>query len=286
MPQPSDRYAVIGHPVAHSRSPDIHRRFAAQCDQAMEYTRLPAPADGFERVAREFFDCGGAGLNVTLPFKQAAFELADRLSERAERAGAVNTLMATGDGLFADNTDGAGLVADLVDNLAVNIAGRRLLILGAGGAVRGVVPSLLAAGAARITIANRSPDKARAIAAACADMGEVVACGLNAAPDDAELVINAISAGLTEAAMPAIDARILARAVAVYDMIYADTPTPFLRWAAAHGVATGRDGFGMLVEQAAESFALWRGVRPETAPVIAALRPHFARPHAGRTETL
>ncbi|AWN14699.1 shikimate dehydrogenase [Salinisphaera sp. LB1] len=273
-----DRYAVIGHPVEHSRSPDIHRLFAEQCAQTMDYTRLPAPVDGFERVAGEFFAAGGAGLNVTLPFKTAAAELADRLTERARRAGAVNTLMASADGLVGDNTDGAGLVADLVDNLGVAIAGRRLLILGAGGAVRGVVPNLLAAGAARITIANRSADKARAIADACADMGAVSACALDAAPADADLVINAISAGLTEGSMPAIDARVLARAGAVYDLIYADAPTPFLRWAAEHGVTAGRDGFGMLVEQAAESFALWRGIRPATAPVIAALRDATRRP--------
>lgn len=277
-----DRYAVIGHPVEHSRSPEIHRLFAEQCDQAMEYTRLPAPFDGFQRVASEFFAGGGAGLNVTLPFKQAAADLAARLTQRAERAGAVNTLMATDDGLLGDNTDGAGLVADLIEHLRVNIAGRHLLILGAGGAVRGVVPSLLAAGAAHITIANRSVDKARAIATACTDMGKVVACGLDALPDNADLVINAISAGLTEGTMPAIDARVLSRAGAVYDMIYADEPTPFLRWAAEHGVSAGRDGFGMLVEQAAESFALWRGIRPQTAPVIAALRPA----HVGRTEPL
>ncbi|MGB7756356.1 MAG: shikimate dehydrogenase [Salinisphaera sp.] len=273
-----DRYAVIGHPVDHSRSPDIHRLFAEQCGQSMEYTHLPAPIDGFEGVANAFFAAGGAGLNVTLPFKLAAAELADQLTERARRAGAVNTLMASADGVLGDNTDGAGLVADLVDNLGVELAGRHVLILGAGGAVRGVVPNLLAAGAARITIANRSTDKARAIADACAGMGEVSACGLDGAPDDADLVINAISAGLTEGTMPAIDARVLTRAGAVYDMIYADEPTPFLRWAAGYGVTTGRDGFGMLVEQAAESFALWRGVRPQTAPVIAALRGATRQP--------
>lgn len=272
MSQTPDRYAVIGHPVEHSRSPAIHRLFARQCNQAIEYTHLPAPIDGFERVAGEFFAAGGAGLNVTLPFKQAAAVLADQLTQRARCAGAVNTLMASPEGLLGDNTDGAGLVADLIDHLGVTIAGRHLLILGAGGAVRGVVPDLLAAGAARITIANRSPDKARAIAAACAAMGDVHACALDSAPDDAELVINAISAGLTEGAMPTVDARVLARAGAVYDMIYAEAPTPFLRWAGQHGVSAACDGFGMLVEQAAESFALWRGMRPETAPVRAALR--------------
>lgn len=272
MPDTFDRYAVIGHPVDHSRSPDIHRLFAAQCGQRMEYTRLPAPVDGFARVAGAFFEAGGAGLNVTLPFKQAAAELADTLTERAHRAGAVNTLMAGPEGLVGDNTDGAGLVADLTGRLGIEITGRHVLILGAGGAVRGVVPSLFAAGAGRITLANRSLDKAEAIATSCAGMGTITACRLDAAPPDAELVVNAISAGLTDNAMPTLDAAVLRRAAAVYDMIYADTPTPFLRWARTHGVRTGCDGFGMLVEQAAESFALWRGIRPDTAPVIAALR--------------
>lgn len=267
-----DRYAVIGHPVEHSRSPEIHHLFARQCGQALCYTRLPAPADGFERTAGEFFDGGGAGLNVTLPFKQTATAFASRLSERAARAGAVNTLMATPAGLLGDNTDGAGLVADLGARLGMPLAGRHLLVLGAGGAVRGVVPSLLAAGAARVTVANRSRHKAEAIAAACRGLGAVAACTLDEAPHDAELVINGISAGLTHNRMPDLDPGVLSHTRAVYDMIYADTPTPFLRWAAAQGIARGCDGFGMLVEQAAESFYLWRGVRPATAPVIAALR--------------
>ncbi|WP_423823116.1 shikimate dehydrogenase [Salinisphaera sp. SPP-AMP-43] len=273
-----DRYAVIGHPIEHSRSPDIHRLFAEQCEQSMTYTRLPAPPDAFEAVAGAFFAGGGRGLNVTLPFKQAAAAFADRLTERAARAGAVNTLATTDQGLVGDNTDGAGLVADLTGHLGVAVADQHILILGAGGAVRGVVPSLLAAGAARITIANRSPDKAETIATACRSMGQVTACALDAAPQDADLVINAISAGLS-GTMPALDASLLSQAVAAYDMIYADQATPFMHWAEQAGVAQVRDGFGMLVEQAAESFQLWRGLRPETGPVIAALRPG-TRAHA------
>lgn len=267
-----DRYAVIGHPIEHSRSPEIHRLFAEQCGQNINYTRLPAPPDGFAHVAGDFFTRGGKGLNVTLPFKQVAAAFADQQTERAERAGAVNTLMATANGLVGDNTDGAGLLADLTNHYRINITGQRLLILGAGGAVRGVVPALLAAGPAQIIVANRSLDKAQAIAAACSGQGSVTACTLNEAPHDADLVINAISAGLS-GSMPPLDERLLARATAVYDMLYGETKTPFLHWSEKHHVEVMADGFGMLVEQAAASFYLWRGIRPETAPVIAALRP-------------
>ncbi|RJS94471.1 shikimate dehydrogenase [Salinisphaera sp. Q1T1-3] len=268
-----DRYAVIGHPVEHSRSPDIHALFAEQTNQALVYDRLPAPRDGFVDVARSFFAEGGRGLNVTLPFKEQAAALADRLTARAERAGAVNTLMSTPDGLVGDNTDGAGLIADLTGRLGIDPVGLHVLILGAGGAVRGVVPSLIAAGVAHVTIANRTRDKAEAIAAACDEAGTVAATTLAAAPHDADLVINAISAGLA-GEMPALDTDVLARARGVYDMIYSDTETPFLHWARLHGRpgVNGVDGFGMLVEQAAESFQLWRGIRPDTATVIARLR--------------
>ena len=266
----TDTYAVIGHPIEHSRSPDIHALFAAQTGQDMRYGRRSAPVDGFAASIRAFFAAGGAGLNVTLPFKQEAFERADTLSERAQRASAVNTLMARGDEIHGDNTDGAGLVADLVARLGTDLAGAHVLILGAGGAVRGVVPNLFAASVGRITIANRTPAKSQAIAESCRSMGSIAACGLAEAPFDGDLVINAISAGLA-GEMPALDDRVLTRARAVYDMIYADTATPFLRWARDHGVA-GEDGLGMLVEQAAESFALWRGIRPDTQAVITALR--------------
>ena len=265
----TDTYAVIGHPIEHSRSPDIHALFAAQTGQDMHYERRSAPVDGFAASIRAFFAAGGAGLNVTLPFKQEAFERADTLSERAKRASAVNTLMARGDEIHGDNTDGAGLVADLTGRLGTDLAGTHVLILGAGGAVRGVVPNLFAAGVARITVANRTRGKSRAIAESCHGMGPIAACGLAEAPFDADLVINAISAGLA-GEMPALDDRVLTRARTVYDMIYADTITPFLCWARDRGVA-GEDGFGMLVEQAAESFVLWRGIRPDTQAVIAAL---------------
>src|SRR5699024_8958523 len=209
--------------------------------------------------------------NVTLPFKQEAAARADQLTERAEQAGAVNTLMATRQGLLGDNTDGTGLVCDLEQHCQVDIRGKRLLILGAGGAVRGVVPTLLAGRPASIVIANRTPTKASAIAQACHHLGPVSACGLEDVPDDADIVINAISAGLG-GAMPALDSRLLSGATLAYDMLYGNTATPFMTWARQHHVSIVSDGLGMLVEQAAASFHLWRGVRPNTAPVIASLR--------------
>lgn len=267
------RYAVIGHPVEHSRSPAIHAAFAEQTGQRLVYTRLPAAVDAFDATVDRFFAAGGSGLNVTLPFKQEAAVYADVLSERAERAAAVNTLTRCGDDRIAgDNTDGIGLLRDLDANLGVSIRGARVLILGAGGAVRGVVPVLLEAQPAALLIANRSVDKARAIARDCADLGPVTACPLAAIESGWDIVINAISAGLS-GEMPAVPTAAVTGAGAAYDMIYADQPTPFMRWAHTHGVPRQRDGFGMLVEQAAESFYIWRGVRPATAPVIHALRP-------------
>lgn len=271
MNSKTDQYAVIGHPIEHSRSPEIHHQFAEQCGQDIHYTRLPAPVDGFVTVAEDFFTRGGKGLNVTLPFKQEAAARADQLTERAEQAGAVNTLMATRQGLLGDNTDGTGLVCDLEQHCQVDIQGKRLLILGAGGAVRGVVPTLLAGRPASIVIANRTPAKASAIAQACHHLGPVSACGLEDVPDDADIVINAISAGLG-GAMPALDSRLLSGATLAYDMLYGNTATPFMVWARQHHVSIVSDGLGMLVEQAAASFHLWRGVRPDTAPVIASLR--------------
>ncbi|MDA3920242.1 MAG: shikimate dehydrogenase [Salinisphaera sp.] len=273
MPNTLDRYAVIGHPIEHSRSPEIHALFAQQTGERLTYDRLAAPPDGFAAAATDFFAHGGAGLNVTLPFKQEAAAWCDRLSARASNAGAVNTLKKEDNGnILGDNTDGAGLLADLVNHLGITVANQRILILGAGGAVRGVVPALLDAGALDIMIANRTLEKAKAIMTACGDP-RVTACGLDAPGSKASLVINAISAGLS-GSMPALPADLLANADAVYDMLYADQPTPFLRWACENGVARQADGFGMLVEQAAESFALWRGIRPETAPIIARLRPN------------
>lgn len=268
-----DRYAVIGHPVDHSRSPDIHAAFARQTGQKLVYERLPAAPDAFAATVAAFFAEGGAGLNVTLPFKGEAAAYADRLTDRARRAGAVNTLAREDDGtLLGDNTDGIGLARDLERQLQIPIAGSRILILGAGGAVRGVIPVLFEHGAAAIHVANRTAAKAEAMAADFTDLGDIGGGALSRATGGWDIVVNAISAGLT-GETPDVSPAVLDDARGAYDMIYADQPTPFLRWVAEHGIERRCDGFGMLVEQAAESFALWRGVHPQTAEVITALRP-------------
>ncbi|HET7197048.1 MAG TPA: shikimate dehydrogenase [Burkholderiales bacterium] len=262
----ADRYAVIGHPVAHSRSPSIHARFARATGQDLEYGRIDAPAGRFEAAVAEFRRAGGKGLNVTLPHKEAAFRLCAERSARAEAAGAVNTLI-LGERIVGDNTDGAGLVRDIEANEGYRLAGRTALLLGAGGAAQGVAGALLEAGVARLVIANRTVDKARALAARLAAAS---ACGYaELAGQRFELVINATSAGLQDAALP-LPPGFFASGMLAYDMVYG-RDTPFLRAARAAGSRT-RDGLGMLVEQAAESFLLWRGVRPETRAVLAELR--------------
>jgi shikimate dehydrogenase len=267
----SDRYAVVGHPVEHSRSPAIHAMFAAQTGQDLVYERLLAPLDGFEATLRAFAAAGARGCNITVPFKFDAFALAARRTERAQRAGAVNTLRFDADGWVGDNTDGAGLVNDLQRNAGRPLAGLQVLLVGAGGAAAGVLGSLIAAGPARITLVNRSVDKAEALAAAHADFGvPLAAAALSDAPAAQDVVVNATSTSLAGAASP-VDARVLKPGSLALDMMYGPKAQPFLDWAAAHG-AEPRDGLGMLVEQAAEAFFFWRGVRPDTAPVLAALR--------------
>ena len=268
-----DRYAVIGNPIAHSKSPYIHASFARQTGQALEYDRILAEPEEFPAVVVEFFAHGGSGLNVTVPFKEAAWRLADEHSPRAELAQAVNTLIRLSDGrLRGDNTDGVGLVQDLTANEGFDFGGRRVLLLGAGGAARGVLRPLLDTGLAQLTIANRTADKARALALVTGESGRVTGCGL---PELAglrfDLIVNATSAGLAGDVAP-IPGDCLAPGGWTYDMVYGDAPTPFCRWGHTHGAARTLDGLGMLVEQAAESFRLWRGVSPETAPVIATLR--------------
>jgi shikimate dehydrogenase len=263
----TDRYVVIGNPVAHSKSPRIHASFAAATGQDMHYEALPAPLDGFAATVRDFIGAGGRGANVTVPFKEEAFRLATRLSERAQRAGAVNTLAFSGREIFGDNTDGAGLVRDLVANLGVVIANRRILLLGAGGAARGVILPLLGERPAALTIANRTADKALALAA---EFPGCTGCGLEAlAGREFDLVINATSAGLSGGVPPRLTFAWAPGAFA-YDMMYG-RPSAFLDQAKAAGARTA-DGLGMLVEQAAEAFLVWRGVRPDTAPVLAELR--------------
>ena len=257
-----DRYALVGNPVAHSKSPLIHAAFARATSQDLDYGLIEAPLDGFAATVARFRAGGGRGLNVTLPFKQEAFRLCDRVSERARIAQAVNTLvLETG---FGDNTDGIGLVRDLSHNVQHKFG--VVLLLGAGGAAQGVVGALLEAGAARVVIANRTVSKARALAARFSGSSASDYEGLEG---EFDLVINATSAGLADQAPP-LPAGILRSGVLAYDMVYG-RQTPFLAAARRAGARTC-DGLGMLVEQAAESFFVWRGVRPQTGPVLEKLR--------------
>ncbi|MFA5494753.1 MAG: shikimate dehydrogenase [Porticoccaceae bacterium] len=269
----TDRYAVFGNPIAHSRSPDIHARFAAQTGQDLVYDRQLVAVDGFAAAADDFFRAGGLGLNITVPFKLDAWRYAGALTDRARHAGAVNTLarLATG-AILGDNTDGAGLVRDIRSNLGWPIAGQRLLVLGAGGAVRGVLEPLLAERPLSVTVANRTEDKALALAAAFGGLGAVAGCGFAALEGRAfDLVINGTSASLA-GDLPPLPEGLLASGACCYDMMYGREPTVFMAWAAGRGAAAMADGLGMLVEQAAEAFFLWRGVRPATESVIEAVR--------------
>lgn len=266
-----DRYVVIGNPVSHSLSPAIHAMFARQGGDALDYATLAAPLGEFDRVAREFFASGGRGANVTLPFKLDALRFAARASQRAQLAGAANFLVASGGHIECDNTDGAGLVADLARNLGVTIRGARLLIVGAGGAARGVLAPLLAESPALIVVANRTPARAEELAARFAPLGEVRGASLDRIPaSHYDVVINATSTSTRGEPLALADAA-LTRGGFAYDMAYGDAARPFLERARARGMRVS-DGLGMLVEQAAESFELWRGRRPQTAPVLAELR--------------
>ncbi len=260
-----DRYAVVGNPVAHSKSPWIHAEFARATGHELDYERIEAPLDGFERTAEAFRAAGGKGLNVTLPFKEAAFRYCTSVSKRAAAARAVNTL-AFGDGVFGDTTDGVGLVVDLIRNLGLSLADRAVLLMGAGGAAQGVVQALLEAGVARLVIANRTVAKAEALAARFAVTGSSYEALRGQRFD---VLINATSAGLSGEG-PGVPAPVLRGATLAYDMVYG-RDTPFLARARSAGVRSC-DGLGMLVEQAAESFLIWRGVRPETRSVLERLR--------------
>ncbi|WP_275100089.1 shikimate dehydrogenase [Sedimenticola hydrogenitrophicus] len=269
----TDRYAVIGNPIEHSKSPLIHQAFAAQTGEALTYERLLGRLDGFAADVQAFFAAGGRGLNVTTPFKEQAWALVDERSPRAESAGAVNTLIPLADGrLRGDNTDGAGLVRDLSLNHGCLLAGCRILLLGAGGASKGVVRPLLECGPERLVIANRTAAKARQLAATLQTLGPVHGGGLDELEGDQfDLIINGTAAGL-QGEVPPLPDGILAGGGWTYDMMYASEPTAFVRWGRQQRAVTALDGLGMLVEQAAEAFFLWRGVRPDTAPVIASLR--------------
>lgn len=265
------RYAVMGNPIAHSKSPRIHQLFAEQTGEPIEYLAIQVDPGGFKQAVGNFQATGGQGLNVTVPFKQEAFDLSDLRSDRAELAGAVNTLRFDAGRTYGDNTDGIGLVRDLIDNHGLSLGGHRVLLLGAGGAARGVLGPLLEQDPSKLVIANRTPGRARDLAAAFAGRAAVEGCGyddLGETPFD--LIINATAASL-QGELPPVPVGLLTRAVC-YDMMYAAEPTVFMRWAEAQGAARVFDGLGMLVEQAAESFSIWRRVRPETAPVIRTLR--------------
>lgn len=264
-----DRYAVVGNPIAHSKSPQIHAAFARATGEDLVYERIEAPLAGFEAAVEAFARAGGRGLNVTMPFKEQAFALCATRSPRAEEAGAVNTLARIGGRWHGDNTDGVGLVRDLVQNARVALHGRTVLILGAGGATRGVLGPLFAERPARLCVANRTVARAEALAGAFAATGALRVCTPAELAEPFDVVINATPFN-PEGPWPT--ACIGAHTFA-YDMVYADEPTPFVRWARACGAAQAVDGLGMLIEQAAESFFVWRGVRPETAAVRVLLRP-------------
>jgi shikimate dehydrogenase len=269
-----DRYAVIGNPVAHSKSPSIHTAFAQATGQTLTYERLLAPRDGFLATVRQFVGEGGKGLNVTIPFKLEAFALARERSDRAAAAGACNTLAWRGDHWFGDNTDGAGLLHDLVHNVGATIAARDVLVLGAGGAARGILLPLLREAPRRLVVANRTHARALELASAFAGAGPVSAVMPGTlAGQRFDVVINATSIGLGSEVPRALwPAGLFSQGALGYDLVYANSTTPFVTWAIEHGAARTADGLGMLIEQAAESFALWRGVRPETGPVFALMR--------------
>lgn len=267
------RYAVVGNPIEHSLSPRIHAAFAEQTGEALVYEWLLAPVDDFAGTVERFFDDGGAGLNVTVPFKQQAWEMAGRHQARAARAGAVNTLWRAADGtLVGDNTDGSGLVRDLRVNHGVSLADARILLLGAGGAVRGVLDPLLGEAPLEVVIANRTLAKAQALRDLFADSGRLAASTFEALAGPFDLIINGTSASL-QGDLPPLPGGLISQATVCYDMMYSTDETAFNTWARQQGAGQCLDGLGMLVEQAAESFLQWRGVRPDTAPVMGMLRP-------------
>ncbi len=268
---PPDQYAVIGNPIAHSRSPLIHSRFAAQTGQALRYVALLAPLDGFTATVHDFIAASGRGANVTVPFKEEAYRLATQLSPRARAAGAVNTLSFNGHKILGDNTDGAGLVRDIRINLGQSIRGQRVLLLGAGGAARGCLQPLYEESPAQLVLANRTPDKAHALTDELKAQGILLeACGFDELSGQSfDLIINATSAGLSDSALALPDTLFAPNALA-YDMLYG-RETPFMAQARRCGVRVA-DGLGMLVEQAAVAFAIWRGIQPDTASLLKELR--------------
>jgi shikimate dehydrogenase len=270
-----DRYVVIGNPVSHSLSPRIHALFAKQTGEALEYATLLVPRDDFVAHAKRFFEGGGRGANITLPFKLDALAFASRASDRARLAGAANFLTSRSGTIEADNTDGAGLVADLTRNLGVQLEGARILLVGAGGAARGVIAPLLAQRPSRVVIANRSVGKAHELAGQFAALGPIDAAPLDAIPREAfDIVLNATSTSVQGEPLR-LPAHVIAAHGLAYDMAYGPAARAFLEHARTGGMRAA-DGLGMLVEQAAESFQLWRGKRPDSSPVLEALRAQLA----------
>lgn len=271
----NDLYAVVGNPISHSKSPRIHSLFASQTGETLEYTALQAPLDDFPGMVKQFFERGGKGLNVTVPFKEQAWTLAQRRTDRAQKAGAANTLYLDADGgLAADNTDGCGIVRDLVSNHGLRLEGARILMLGAGGAVRGVLGPILAERPDLLTIANRTVARADALVALFAPVAgqtRLSACGFEQPCEPFDLIINGTSASL-QGDLPPLSPEVIGASTVVYDMMYSLQTTTFNQWALEHGAQTIYDGLGMLVEQAAESFRIWRGISPATGPVIEELR--------------
>ena len=268
----NDRYVVIGNPIAHSKSPQIHARFAEQTSQSLQYDRLLAPLDAFDQTVKSFIAAGGRGVNVTVPFKLDAFRAATQLSARARAAEAVNTLRFDAGEIFGDNTDGVGLVRDIIHNAKFAISGKNVLLLGAGGAARGVIQALLAESPSQLIIANRTPERASELVEQFAHEanGLLQASSFADLKSNFDLIINATSASLASE-LPSVPASIFSSQSFVYDMMYSSHLTLFMQLATSHGAIT-RDGLGMLVEQAAESFFVWRGVRPETTSVYQWLR--------------
>lgn len=271
----TDRYAVIGNPIAHSKSPIIHEAFAKNTGQDLEYIRVLAPLDGFAATVHAMIAEGFKGANVTVPFKLEAFQLATQLTERAHDAGAVNTLIFNADSIIGDNTDGAGIVRDIQNNLQISIAGKRVLLIGAGGAAEGVLHPILACSPSLLVITNRTLDKALTMVKKVEDQGDYRFVSVSAyAFDDLhgqefDIVVNATSTGLTDTVLP-LPTGIFAAGALAYDMMYG-RETPFMVFARSQGALIA-DGLGMLVEQAAEAFYIWRGVRPETKTVMQTLR--------------
>jgi shikimate dehydrogenase len=271
MSNASDRYAIIGHPVEHSLSPGIHAAFARQTGQRLEYTRIDAPPRGFIAALRGFLAGGGKGLSVTLPFKEQAFKLCHELTPRAKKARAINTIVVKDDAtLLGDNTDGAGLIRDLRYNHHVPLHGKRVLLLGAGGAARGVLSALMDEKPALIHVANRTAERAQKLAERYVTQG-VRGGGFDTVRGSFDLVLNATSASMS-GEMPPLPKDILDPQATCYDLFYSDRPTVFMLWAEREGATRVVDGWGMLVEQAAEAFQLWRGVRPDTQELLSAHR--------------